>query len=152
MVGAASSHVLGSPMLTKTKPFSIPRAPSLGFSKDLLNDPRIMNMNLLETWWSAAKIETFVLGFSYNSFQNVVQVLPSFFDWLRRLDRLRRRDPSLSNSVVAYKRDSYRNVTNENSREALGVRNTFSYGDISKLKDSNPKAIMKFLIQACDYK
>ena len=29
-------------MLTKTKPFSILRAPSLGFSKDLLNDPRII--------------------------------------------------------------------------------------------------------------
>ena len=27
-------------MLTKTKPFSILRAPSLGFSKDLLNDSR----------------------------------------------------------------------------------------------------------------
>ena len=27
-------------MLTKTKPFSLLRAPSLGFSKDLFNDPR----------------------------------------------------------------------------------------------------------------
>ena len=45
-----------------------------------------MNMNLLETWRRAAKIETFILGFPYNSFQNVVRVLPSFSDWLRRLD------------------------------------------------------------------
>ena len=30
-------------MLTKTKTFSILRAPSLGFSTDLLNDPRIIN-------------------------------------------------------------------------------------------------------------
>ena len=35
--------------------------------------------------------------FSHNSFQNVVRVLPMFYDWLRRLD------PSLFNSVVAYK-------------------------------------------------
>ena len=50
-----------------------------------------MNMKLLETWRSAAKIETFILGFSYNSFQNVVGVLPLFSNWLHRLD------PSLSN-------------------------------------------------------
>ena len=56
-----------------------------------------MNMNLLKTWRRAAKIEKFILGFLYNSFQNVVRVLRSFSDWLRRLD------PSLLNSVVAYK-------------------------------------------------
>ena len=32
-----------------------------------------------------------IFGFSYNSFQNVVRMLPTFSDWLRRLD------PSLSN-------------------------------------------------------
>ena len=45
-----------------------------------------MDMNLLETWRRVAKIETFNLGFSYISFQNVVRVLPSFSDWLRRID------------------------------------------------------------------
>ena len=35
-------------MLTKTKPFSILGAPSLGFSKDLLNDPRISHAQLLK--------------------------------------------------------------------------------------------------------
>ena len=41
----------------------------------------------------------------------------------------------------------------ENSREALGVRNAFSYVDnIGRLEGSNPKAKMKFLIEACDYK
>ena len=88
----------------------------------------------------------FIFGFSYNSFLNVVQVLPSFSDWLRRLD------PSLSNSVVAYKRDFFQNMTSENSREALGARNAFSYVEAGRLEGSNPKAIMKFLIQACDYK
>ena len=44
-----------------------------------------MNMKLLETCRRAAKIETFILGFSYSSFQNVVRVLPSFSGWLRRL-------------------------------------------------------------------
>ena len=58
-------------------------------------------MKLLETWWRAVKIETFILGFSYKLFQNVVPVLPAFSDWLRGLD------PSLSNSVVAYKRDFF---------------------------------------------
>ena len=44
-------------------------------------------------------------------------------------------------------------MVSENSREALGVRNAFSYVDnIGRLKGSNPKANMKFLIQACDYK
>ena len=42
-----------------------------------------------------AKIEAFILGFSYNSFQNVVRVLSTVTDCLRGLD------PSLSNSVVA---------------------------------------------------
>ena len=55
-----------------------------------------MNMNLLESWRRAAKIETFILDFSYNSFQNVVRVLPSISDWLSRLD------PSLFNSVSVY--------------------------------------------------
>ena len=51
-------------------------------------------MNLPETWRHAAKIKTFILSFSYNSFQNVVRVLPTFFNWLRRCD------PSLSNSLT----------------------------------------------------
>ena len=71
-----------------------------------------MNMDLLEIWRRIAKIETLMLGFSYNSFQNVVQVLPSFFDWLRRLDS------SLSNSVVAYRRDFFEEMASENTREA----------------------------------
>ena len=44
-------------------------------------------------------------------------------------------------------------MVSENSREALGVRNAFNYvDDIGRLEGSNPKANMKFLIQACDYK
>ena len=44
-------------------------------------------------------------------------------------------------------------MVSENSREALGVRNAFSYvDDIGRLEGSSPKADMKFLIQACDYK
>ena len=100
----------------------------------------------VSTWRRATKIETFILGFSYNSFQNIVRVLPSFFDWLRRLHT------NLSNSVVAYKRDFFRNMASENSREVLGVRNTFSYVDTGRLEGSNPKETMEFLIQACDYK
>ena len=72
-------------------------------------------------------------------------MLPSFSDWLRKLDL------SLSNSVVAYKRDFFHNMASENSRKALGVRNAFSYVDIVRLESSNPKTIMKVLIQACDY-
>ena len=44
------------------------------------------------------KIETFILGFLNNSFQIVIRVLPSFSDWLRRLE------PSSSNSLEDYKR------------------------------------------------
>ena len=105
-----------------------------------------MNKNLLKTWWCVEKIESFILDFSYNSFQNVIWVLPSLSDWLRRLD------PSLSNLAVAYKRDFFRNMASENSRKALGVRNAFSYVDTGRLEGLNPKAIIKFLIQACDYK
>ena len=47
-----------------------------------------------------------------NSYQNVVWVLPSFFDWLLGLDLM------LSNSVVAYNRDSFQNMASENSWEA----------------------------------
>ena len=60
-----------------------------------------MNMNLPETWRRAAKIKTFILGFSYKSFQNVVLVLPTLYEQLCRLD------PSLHNSVAAYKRDFF---------------------------------------------
>ena len=95
-------------------------------------------MNLPETWRRAAKIKTFTLGFSYNSLQNDVQVHSTFSDWFHRLD------PSLSNSVVAYKRYFFRNVASENGREALGVRNAFIYVDIGRVKSSNPKAIPKF--------
>ena len=95
-------------------------------------------MNLLETWRRAAKIETLILGFSYNSFQNVVRVLPTFSDWLRRLD------PSLSNSVVTYKRNFSQNMASENNREPLSVGNAFNYVDIGRLEGSNLKAIMNF--------
>ena len=44
-------------------------------------------------------------------------------------------------------------MVSENSREALGVGNAFSYVyNIGRLEGSNPKANTKFLIQACDYK
>ena len=43
-------------------------------------------------------------------------------------------------------------MASENNREALGVRNAFSYVDIGKLESSNPKVIIEFLIQACNYK
>ena len=44
-------------------------------------------------------------------------------------------------------------MVSENSQEALGVRNAFSYVDnIGRLEGSNLKPIIKFLIQACDYK
>ena len=56
-----------------------------------------------------------------------------FSDWLRRLD------PSLSNSVVAFKRDFFQNMVSENSREALGVRNAFSYVDIGRVRGFEPK-------------
>ena len=69
-----------------------------------------------------------------------------FPDWFRRLD------VSLSKSVVAYKRNFIQNMTNENSREVLDVRNAFSYVNTGRLEGSNPKAIMKFLIQVHDYK
>ena len=55
-------------------------------------------------------------------------------DWLRRLD------PSLTNSMVAYKRDFFWNMASENSGEALGVRNAFSYVDISKVRGFEPKS------------
>ena len=37
-------------------------------------------------------------------------------------------------SVVAYKQDYFRNMASENSREALGVRDAFSYVDIGKVR------------------
>ena len=83
-----------------------------------------MNMNLLETWRHVGKIETFILGFSYDSYQNVVRVPPSFFDWLYKLGT------SLSNLVLAYKRDFFRNMIRENNREALLGRNAFSYSSV----------------------
>ena len=57
----------------------------------------------------------------------------SFSGWLRRLDS------SLFNSIVAYKRDFFRNITSENSREALAVRNAFSYVDIGRIRGFKPK-------------
>ena len=54
-------------------------------------------------------------------------------DWLRRLD------PSLSNSVVAYKRVFFRNMISENSREALDIRNAFTYIDIGRGGGFEPK-------------
>ena len=100
-------------------------------------------MNLLETLRRAAKIKTFILGFSYNSFQNVVRVLPTFSDWPRRLG------PSLSNWVVAYKRDFFLNMASENSREALGFRNAFSYVDIGRVRGFESKRRFWNLIQVC---
>ena len=70
----------------------------------------------------------------------------AFSNWLRRLDT------SLSKSIMVYKRDFFRNMASENSREALGFRNAFSYVDVGRLEGSNPNAIITFLIQACDYK
>ena len=58
-------------------------------------------MNLLETWWHSVKIETFILGFSYNSFQNAVRVLPSISDWLRKLN-LSGPKPCQNRLVVMY--------------------------------------------------
>ena len=51
-----------------------------------------------------------------------------FSDWLRRLD------PSMSNSVVTYKQDFFRNMASEKGREALSVRNAFSYVDIGRVR------------------
>ena len=48
---------------------------------------------------------------TYSNFPNIVRVLPTFSDWIPRLD------PSLSNSVVAYKRHFFRNMASENSRD-----------------------------------
>ena len=61
-------------------------------------------------------------------------MLRSFSDWLRRLD------PSLSNSVVAYERDFFQNMASENSREALGIRNAFSYVDVGRAREFEPKS------------
>ena len=72
--------------------------------------------------------------FFNNLLQNVIRVLPSFSNWLRRLE------PSLSNSIVVYKRDFFQNIASENSQDALGVKNAFSYVDMGKLEGSNPKA------------
>ena len=36
-------------------------------------------------------------------------------------------------------RDFFRNMASENSREALGVRNTFSYVDIGRVRGFEPK-------------
>ena len=43
-------------------------------------------------------------------------------------------------------------MASQNSHEALGVRNAFSYVDIGRLEGSNIEAIMEFLFQACDNK
>ena len=56
-----------------------------------------------------------------------------FSDWHRKLDS------SLSNSLVAYKRDFFRSMVSENNREALGVRNAFRYVDIGRVKGFEPK-------------
>ena len=66
-----------------------------------------------------------------------------FLDWIRRLD------PILFNSVVAYKRDFFRNMASENSREALGVRNAFSEVDIGRIRGFKPKKWFWNLIPAC---
>ena len=94
----------------------------------------IMNINLLETWRRSAKIKTSILGFSYNSYQNVVvRAFPMFSDWLHRLG------PSLPNSVVAYKQHLFRNMASENSREAVGLRKAFSNVDIGRVRGFKPK-------------
>ena len=66
-----------------------------------------------------------------------------FSDWFRR------HDPSLSNSVVDYKRDFFRYMASENSREALGVKNAFSYVDIGRVRGFETKSDTEILIQAC---
>ena len=44
-------------------------------------------------------------------------------------------------------------MVSENSQEASGVRNAFSYVDnIGRLEGSNPNANMEFLFQGCGYK
>ena len=103
-------------------------------------------MNLSETCRRTANIKTSILGFLYNSFQNFVRVLPSFSDWLLKLD------PNLPNLVVAFKRDLFQNMASENSREVLGVSNVFSYVYIGRLEGSNQIAILKFNSSICDYK
>ena len=100
---------------------------------------RTMNI----TTWKAYLRNSY---YEYNSYLNFVRVLLSFSDWLCRLD------PSLSNSVIAYKRDFFRYMPSENRRKLLGVRNAFSHVDLGRLEGSNLKAVMEVLIQACDYK
>ena len=54
---------------------------------------------------------------------------------------------------MAYKRDFFANMTSENSREALDIRNAFSYVDIGRvIEGSKPKAILKFNSSVRDYK
>ena len=43
-------------------------------------------------------------------------------------------------------------MVNKNSQEALGVMNAFSYVGIGRLEGLNPKANMKIVNIACDYK
>ena len=40
---------------------------------------------------------------------------------------------------MAYKRNFFQNMASENSREALGVRNAFSYVDIDRVRGFEPK-------------
>ena len=47
-------------------------------SHELSYRSNIMNINLLETWRRAAKIETFILGFSYNSFRMLFECFCCF--------------------------------------------------------------------------
>ena len=53
-------------MLTKTEPFSILRAPSHGFSKDLLNDPRIF-FRVCQFYIYNKKLLRGIPSYSYNN-------------------------------------------------------------------------------------
>ena len=70
-----------------------------------------------------------------------------FSDWLHRLD------PSLPNSVVPYKRNFFRIMANQNSRESLGVRNAFTYVNMGRVRGFETKSEFRNLISSvCNYK
>ena len=52
-------------------------------------------------------------------------------------------NPSLPNSVVAYKRHLFRNMASENSREALGVRHAFSQSWVTISNESISNTYLK---------
>ena len=60
-----------------------------------------------------------------------------------RADRAATREP-----IPVSVRDFIRNMASENSREALGGRNAFSYVDIGRVRGFEPKKRFRNLIQA----